>query len=359
MVRRRWQTLPVLLALSAQVGCDPAIPTGVPTPNPEHTFTELAHILVPIMDLDSAHYGLPGYFYSGSNIPPSEHSLEGAAQARAILPLDPAGQVLAPPIGGRFVFMSIGFSNTRQKWCTKNGTDGVTCDAWTFMGKAKVHTQVRKLTGGLRTFNGASRGAVTTEWDDPADPEYDRVRTILQAQGLSELQVQVIYLEIFTAHIPGSLPSDTADVWHQIPHAANQLRAIKVRYPNIRQVFLAPRDFSGFSNNYRAAEPHAYETGFAVKHLVMAQIHQLATGEIDSIAGDLSLAVAPWITWGPYMWATNTPRLDGLFWIRNDFETDGFHHSKSGETKAANCMITWFLNNQFSRCWFLKNQVCP
>ena len=358
MVRQSSRALPALLILPL-LGCDPSGPTGLSNSAPAYTAGTLANVLVPIIDLDSTHYGLPGYFYLGSNTPPTEHSLEGAAQARAIKPLNTQGQVVAPPLGGRFVFMSMGYSVTRQKWCSKTSTNGVTCDSWTFMGKAMSSTQTRKPSGGLRTFNGASRAAVSTEWDDPTDLEYDRVRTILQAQGLSELQVQVIYLEIFTAHIPYSLPSDSADVWHQLPTAANQLRAIKVRYPNIRQVYLAPRDFSGFSTSPKTSEPYAYEVGFAVKHLVMAQINQLATGEIDSLAGDLSLAVAPWITWGPYMWATSTPRLDGLFWIRSDFEIDGFHQSKPGETKAANYMMGWFLSNQFSRCWFMKNQTCP
>jgi hypothetical protein len=65
-------------------------------------------------------------------------------------------------------------------------------------------------------------------------------------------------------------------------------------------------------------EPFAYELGLGVQRLITAQVRQTAgiTTPADSYAGQLDYTVAPWVDWGPYLWASGeTPRqFDGLFW---------------------------------------------
>jgi hypothetical protein len=69
-------------------------------------------------------------------------------------------------------------------------------------------------------------------------------------------------------------------------------------------------------------EPYAYDSGLAVKWLIEAQIRQMQTpdGHIDDRAGNLNYhTVAPWLAWGPYLWADGlNPRSDGLVWKPND-----------------------------------------
>jgi hypothetical protein len=100
-------------------------------------------------------------------------------------------------------------------------------------------------------------------------------------------------------------------------------------------------------------EPYDYESGFAVKSVIQAQINQTRTGTIDPIAGNVAL---PWIAWGPYARANAaTPRSDGLVWRSSDFSPDGTHLAKSGITKAADKLMSFFLASPFTTCWFLAS----
>jgi hypothetical protein len=97
------------------------------------------------------------------------------------------------------------------------------------------------------------------------------------------------------------------------------------RYPNLKQVFVTSRIYGGYANGASGGantclnpEPFAYELGFGVQRLVTAQIRQTAaiTTPVDTYAGQLDYTVAPWVDWGPYLWASGTiPRnYDQLVW---------------------------------------------
>ncbi|MEX2283388.1 MAG: hypothetical protein WEE89_12965 [Gemmatimonadota bacterium] len=311
-------------------------------------------VRIPLTDLGTRTYkGFMGGLYpSGSNELPNAHAARGLTAARAIRPLDVNGQ---PSANGKYVLMSMGMSNTSQEFCA---TAGTVCNAWTFSGKAAADPAVNHTT--LYIANGAAGGQTADLWDSPNDANYNRVRDqVLMPAGLSEAQ-QIIWLQAVRRQPDIALPNQNADAYILLGWLGDVVRAAKTRYPNLRQIFVSSRTYAGFATTTLNPEPYAYETAFAKKWLVEAQIKQLDAGTIDARAGDLALSRAPWLAWGPYFWAGDSaqPRSDGFFWVRQDFENDGTHESQLGEEKAGRLLLEFFKTAPLTRCWFLAGQTC-
>jgi hypothetical protein len=293
--------------------------------------------------------GFAGGLYRTGNEPPPAHAAAGRERARLVRPLDASG---APSAAGRIVLLSIGMSNTTQEFCSAGGTPP--CAPWSFAGRAASDPAVNHAT--LAIVNGAAGGQVTSSWDAPSEANYDRVRdTRLAPQGLTERQVQVVWVKLANAGPRVSLPAPDADAYQLEAGLGGVLRAIRVRYPNVRLVFLASRIYGGYATTTLNPEPYAYESGFAVRWTIDAQSRQMEGGAADPRAGDLRYDVAaPWAGWGPYLWADGErPRRDGLAWSRGDFEGDGTHPSQSGEEKVGALLLDFFRSSPYTRCWFL------
>ncbi len=308
--------------------------------------------LVPLMDMGQQTYlGFGGGLYeNGSDVPPGDHEAMGLGRARQVQPLDANGM---PGPAGKIVLLSVGMSNTTQEFCSQSSD--LPCDSYTFMGMASVSAQVNH--GSLVIVNGAAGGQSAITWDSPTDTNYDRVRdTRLVPAGTTEKQVEVVWLKVANPNPTTSLPSPTADAYALETSLGNIARALKMRYPNVRQVFISSRTYGGYATTTLNPEPYAYESGFAVKWIIQAQIDQMRNGGsiVDSRAGDLNYnTVAPWIAWAPYLWADGVnPRSDGLTWLQTDFlATDGTHPSPSGRQKVADMLMGFFLDSEFTRCW--------
>ena len=100
-----------------------------------------------------------------------------------------------------------------------------------------------------------------------------------------------------------------------------------------------------------------------MKWLIQAQIDQMANGGtiVDGRAGDLNyLTVAPWVGWGPDLWADGVnPRSDGLFWSGGDFLSgDRLHLDPRGSEKASSLLLAFFKTSPQARCWFLAGETC-
>jgi hypothetical protein len=313
-------------------------------------------VTVPITQLVTATYkGLPGGLYTGANDPPSAHAAEAVIRAQAVEPVDTAGN---PSAAGKYVFLSVGFGNAAQEFCSDSGAPP--CTPWSFAGQAAANQAVNHST--LVIVDGAAGGQTADAWESPAAANYDRVRdTRLSPLGLSQNQVLVVWLKVANAQPSDSLPHSTADAYVLERRMGNIVRALKTRYPKLKLVLISSRIWGGYSTVPANGEPYAYESGFAVKWLVQAQIDQMAAGSVkDPVAGNLDYhSVAPWIGWGPYLWAFgNFVRSDGLNWLHSDFQTDGYSPSQDGEQKVGEQLMGFLSLQRFTRCWFRVGELC-
>ena len=299
----------------------------------------------PIDDLGNAKYlgqFEGGLYEHGSNNPPADHQSEGLRRAAAMR-----------PINGKIVMVSIGMSNTTQEFCAANNP--APCESWSFVGQATRDAAVNHST--LLLVNGARGGQAASTWEQPSQSNYDYVRDRdLTPAGVTEAQVQVAWVKVANPQPTVSLPASSSDAYQLVSQMGNIVRALKVRYPNLRIVYLSSRIYAGYATSNLNPEPYAYESGFAVKWLIQSQINQMRTGTIDARAGDLDYnTVAPWLAWGPYLWADGmNPRSDGLTWSVNDVEPgDRTHPSQSGEQKVGSMLLASLKQDPTAKPWFL------
>ncbi len=289
-----------------------------------------------------------GLYPQGVNAPPTAHRAAGLERARTITPRDTAGD---PDPVGSYVLLSIGMSNTTQEFCSGNGA--LPCTAWSFTGQAAADSRVEDLH--LRIANGALGSQVAATWDSPTDPNYDRVRdSVLAPQGLSESQVAAAWVKLANPTPSFSLPAANADARRLVGQLGDVARALRVRYPNLVLVFFSSRIYAGYADTPLNPEPYAFEGAFGVKWVIEAQVEQMAGSAPDPDAGDLDYGtVAPWLGWGPYLWADGTtPRSDGLTWLCGAFQNDGTHPSTAGQTQVGSALLANLLDSPFARPWF-------
>jgi len=347
---------------------------------------------VPIMDMSpgQTYKGFSGGLYeSNSNAPPTDHhDPDGVALGQQVQPLDFSG---SPSPNGAIVFISLGLSNTSLEF---GG----------FVKYVADPSRSAQVNPRLAVLNGAKPGEATCAYVDPHLPpadictvppytsndtqnQYDRIRdevlaTATGAPGvapgcgttvapcLSEKQVQAVWVKEASPAPEGSGfstlcdPStagcvndpSTTEALHFEQQLGHIARALRTRYPNLKQVFLASRIYAGYIIIDKSPEPFAYEYGFSAKWLIQAQINQIRGQGIDSVAGDLNYnsGTAAWLAWGPYLWANGAnPRSDGLEWIRDtDYQTKDYQHPSSvGIDKVDGMLFTFFTTSPYTP-WF-------
>jgi hypothetical protein len=101
--------------------------------------------------------------------------------------------------------------------------------------------------------------------------------------GLSDAQVRAAWVKLANPKPAVPLPSHQADAFVLEEHLGDVVRAMRVRYPNLKLVFLSSRLYAGYATTDLNPEPFAYESGSSVKWLSEAQVAQakcwLLTGE--------------------------------------------------------------------------------
>jgi hypothetical protein len=350
-------TLVLLTFGGALVGCAPPPPPPAPPPKPIVPALPTDTVRIPLTDLlGGSYYGNAGGLYpGGSNQPPADHDSAARTRRNSIKPLDVNGD--DSPFG-KYVLLAIGGANVSGTWCSASSAPP--CAAWTFMGKAAADPSINHYT--LVVVNGAADSLDAPSWTSPASPAYDRVKIgRLAPLGLSENQVQAVWVNLSDPKPTTSLPADSADAFKLLTNLSQVMRALRVRYPNLRLLFVSSAPYGGYVTTGPTAEPYAYESGFSVKALIESQIGEMRGRAINPHVGSLEYTkkVTVPILWGAYTWANGSvPRSDGVSWTRADFANDGIHLSQAGESKIAGMLIDFFKTSPNTRCWFLVNQVC-
>lgn len=312
---------------------DPEEPPPPPPPPGDVT------VAVPLMDMGTSvtYHGFAGGLYpGGSNLPPASH-------------------VVAQPavdVSSAFAMISVSMSNGRQEFCNPNaGSVGrQRCTDFSFIGQA---SNAPSLHNNLVIINTAQGGQAAPSWESPDAQAYDIADIEIARFDLTPADVEVAWIKQANPGPTVGLPDPNADAYALLRSLGNIARALKTRYPNIKQAYVSSRIWSCRQGGLNG-EPFAFEGGFSVKWLIAAQINQLANGQIDPDAGDLGLDVAPWLAWGPYLWADGAnPRSDGLTWSPSDLEIDCTHPGPTGEEKVGGLLLDFFTTSDLTRSWFL------
>jgi hypothetical protein len=281
--------------------------------------------------IDGTQTGYIGGLYpAGSNIRPPAHEAAGLAMASRIQPLDGGGN--PDPQNGRIVMISVGMSNTSQEFTV-------------FIDLA---AREQALNPQLDIINGAQGGMVSYDWVNPDAATWDVVDQRLADVGLTPAQVQVAWVKQ-TRPGQGDFP-DQAQIIQGDLEAIT--RNLLIRYPNIEIAYYSSRTRSYRIWTGLSPEPAAFENGFSVKWMIEKQISGDPSLNFDSGTGDP--VVAPYLSWGPYIWADGiNPRSDGFAWLPEDMQSDCTHPSAAGSLKIASELVRFFSTDTTSSCWFL------
>jgi hypothetical protein len=159
----------------------------------------------------------------------------------------------------------------------------------------------------------------------------------------------VVWLKEANANPTGGFPASTDSLLWNL---GNVVQVLKQKLPNVRLCYLTSRIYAGYASSTLNPEPYAYESGFAVKWLIDAQIQGADSLNFDPGAGPVK---APWMAWGPYLWADGTtPRSDGLTWVCSEFvSSDGTHPSTTGRDVVSDSLLVFFARDETTVPWFL------
>jgi hypothetical protein len=181
---------------------------------------------------------------------------------------------------------------------------------------------------------------------DPAAAYWDSVATRLRGRGSAPLQAQVAWVKEADRQPTGPFGPSRDTLAAHLRRIAWNIRA---KLPNVRIVYFTSRIYAGYANTLLNPEPYAYESGFAVKQVVAAQVAGDPSLNFDPGAGPVA---APWLAWGSYLWADGLAgRADGLTWACAQFATDGTHPSVAGRHVVADSLLR-FLHEDASAIWY-------
>jgi len=310
---------------------------------------------IPLNDLGPNFYHASyqgGLYPGGSNQRPSDHETDGINIAtNQIKPLNSNG--IEDQGQGKIVMISIGMSNTTQEFGGEGEEPPVA-----FKPRVDDAVETPNKNPRLVIVDGAQATMDAEAWGGIQfnRATWDTLRHRIRDAGVFPAQVQIAWIKqaLVDPGNYGDFPTHATRLQGDLERI---LQTLKQKYPSCLLAYFSTRT-RAYTTTFHSPEPFAYETGFANKWTIEDQlIHALLNYNLSN-----GPVVAPWISWGPYLWTNGTtPRSDGLMWqctstggLPSDVESDFVHPSALGEDKVADQLLAFFETDPTATPWFLK-----
>ena len=273
--------------------------------------------LIPLTDMGSRRYrGHRGGLYPGGvNRPPQKYLRRANAASKRVKPID-----------GKIVLLSLGASNASDEFSAfKRSADR----------DPQKNSSLVVVDGAQDGFDSRRARSQPVFWTN--------VDKRLADAEVTPEQVQVVWLKQAVAGEQRPFPRDARGLQSDLRAI---IRIMRIRYPNVKLVYLSSRTYGGYAITGLNPEPAAYDSAYAVRGVIQ-----------ERISGKLR---GPFLLWGPYLWTDGTAgRSDGLVWTCEDVEEDGTHPSRSGIQKVVNLLTTFFKTDQTARRWYVAKPLAP
>jgi hypothetical protein len=293
--------------------------------------------LKPLTEMGTGDYhGFKGGLYpGGKNERPAAHEAAGLALAKQVQPLDADGK---PSADGKIVLLSVGMSNTTQEFSTFKRLADADLD------KNPKLVIVDGAQGGMsanRILDADDNGSGTRFWTT--------VDRRLDNAGVGRKQVQVAWIKQADPGPRQGFPQYAQTLQGELRQIVQLMHR---RFPSLKLVYLSSRTYGGYARTPLNPEPYAYESGFSVRWLIEEQLKGAPELAYEGKQGHVK---APWLSWGPYLWANGTSkRTDGFSYTESDFGSDGTHPSPSGQRKVADLLLVFFRTDSTTKPWFVR-----
>ena len=117
--------------------------------------------------------------------------------------------------------------------------------------------------------NGANGAQTAHLIANPNAPYWQTPVARLRELGLTPAQVQVVWFKEANPKPTGEFPIEVKKI--QADMVAD-IHNIHDKFPNVKMIYMSDRIYAGYAVSALNPEPHAYETGFAVKWVIADQV---------------------------------------------------------------------------------------
>ncbi|HEU5066317.1 MAG TPA: hypothetical protein VFT86_10675 [Gaiellaceae bacterium] len=299
--------------LACAVVAASSAPTGSSSTKADCSLTRTG--LIPLTDMGKRKYrGYRGGLYPGGlNRAPQAYLRKGIEAAKRVRPID-----------GKIVLLSIGMSNASDEFSAfKRAADR----------DPQKNSSLVVVDGAQDGFDSRRARSQPVFWEN--------IDQRLSEAEVTPEQVQAVWLKQSVAGEQRRFPKDARGLQSDLRAI---LRIMRVRYPNVKLVYLSSRTYGGYAITGLNPEPAAYDSAYAVRGIIQERIR----GKIKG----------PWLFWGPYLWTDGMAgRNDGLVWTCDDVEADGTHPSRSGVQKVVTMLTTFFKADPTARRWYVAKPL--